>query len=72
MRLVWARYALDDRDTIFSYIERKNPGAAVTLTRRSSARYVVCLIFRKAAALAGLPELESLLSLELPTLQPTW
>ncbi|RVK71034.1 type II toxin-antitoxin system RelE/ParE family toxin, partial [Sinorhizobium meliloti] len=29
MRLVWARYALDDRDTIFSYIERENPRAAV-------------------------------------------
>ncbi|AEG57173.1 type II toxin-antitoxin system mRNA interferase toxin, RelE/StbE family [Sinorhizobium meliloti] len=29
MRLVWARYALDDRDTIFSSIERENPRAAV-------------------------------------------
>ncbi len=29
MKLVWARYALDDRDTIFSYIERENPRAAV-------------------------------------------
>ena len=47
-------------------------GRRSTSTRRSSARYVVCLIFRKAAALAGLPELESLLSLGPPTLQPTW
>ncbi|MCA1407785.1 type II toxin-antitoxin system RelE/ParE family toxin [Ensifer sp. IC3342] len=29
MRLVWAQYALDDRETIFSYIERENPRAAV-------------------------------------------
>ncbi|OWW04892.1 addiction module toxin RelE [Rhizobium sp. R72] len=29
MRLVWAQYALDDRDAIFSYIERDNPKAAV-------------------------------------------
>lgn len=29
MRLVWAQYALDDRDTIFSYIEKESPRAAV-------------------------------------------
>ena len=29
MRLVWAQYALDDRDTIFSYIESENPKAAI-------------------------------------------
>lgn len=29
MRLVWAQYALDDRDAIFSYIESENPRAAV-------------------------------------------
>ncbi|PND20689.1 type II toxin-antitoxin system mRNA interferase toxin, RelE/StbE family [Ensifer sp. MMN_5] len=29
MRLVWAQYALDDRETIFSYIERENPRAAI-------------------------------------------
>jgi toxin ParE1/3/4 len=29
MRLVWAQYALDDRDTIFSHIERENPKAAI-------------------------------------------
>lgn len=29
MRLVWAQYALDDRDAIFSYIESENPNAAV-------------------------------------------
>ncbi|PDT80228.1 hypothetical protein CO676_28710 [Sinorhizobium sp. BJ1] len=29
MSLVWGRYALDDRDAIFSYIERENPRAAV-------------------------------------------
>lgn len=39
------------------------PGAAVHVDEE---RYVVCLIFRKAAALAGLPERESLLSLGLP------
>ncbi|MQW61593.1 type II toxin-antitoxin system mRNA interferase toxin, RelE/StbE family [Sinorhizobium meliloti] len=42
MRLVWARYALDDRDTIFSYIEGRIRGRRSTSTRRSSARYVVC------------------------------
>ncbi len=29
MRLVWARYALDDRAAIFSHIEKDNPPAAV-------------------------------------------
>ncbi|ULJ74600.1 type II toxin-antitoxin system RelE/ParE family toxin (plasmid) [Rhizobium gallicum] len=29
MRLVWSQYALDDRDSIFSYIEAENPRAAV-------------------------------------------
>lgn len=29
MRLVWAQYALDDRDAIFNYIESENPKAAV-------------------------------------------
>ncbi|CDM60681.1 MULTISPECIES: type II toxin-antitoxin system mRNA interferase toxin, RelE/StbE family [Rhizobium] len=28
MKLVWAQYALDDRDAIFSYIEKENPRAA--------------------------------------------
>jgi plasmid stabilization system protein ParE len=43
MRLVWAQYALDDRETIFSYIERENPRAAarhsqVTATLNDDAR----------------------------------
>ncbi|WP_267551819.1 type II toxin-antitoxin system RelE/ParE family toxin [Rhizobium rhizogenes] len=29
MRLVWAQYALDDREQIFSYIEAKTKGCAV-------------------------------------------
>ncbi|QHG74188.1 type II toxin-antitoxin system RelE/ParE family toxin (plasmid) [Ensifer adhaerens] len=29
MSLVWAHYALDDRDAIFSYIESENPKASV-------------------------------------------
>ena len=29
MRLVWAQYALDDRDTIFSHSESENPKAAI-------------------------------------------
>lgn len=60
MRLVWARYALDDRDTIFSYIERENPGAAVhvdeeivSAVRRMLDFPEICLIFRKAAARPG-------------------
>ncbi|MGY4286957.1 toxin ParE1/3/4 [Bradyrhizobium sp. LM2.7] len=29
MKLVWSRFALSDRDGIFSYIEAENPRAAV-------------------------------------------
>ncbi|MGF6177154.1 plasmid stabilization system protein ParE [Ensifer sp. 4252] len=29
MRLVWAQYALHDREATFSYVESENPGAAV-------------------------------------------
>lgn len=29
MKLVWSRFALSDRDSIFSYIEAENPRAAV-------------------------------------------
>ena len=29
MKLVWTRFALSDRDDIFSYIEAENPRAAV-------------------------------------------
>jgi hypothetical protein len=29
VKLVWSRYALSDRDAIFSYIEAANPRAAV-------------------------------------------
>jgi len=31
MRLVWAQFALDDRDAIFSHIEKENPRAAAHL-----------------------------------------
>jgi toxin ParE1/3/4 len=29
MKLVWAQFALSDRDDIFTYIEAENPGAAM-------------------------------------------
>ena len=29
MKLVWSRFALSDRDDIFSYIEAENPRAAI-------------------------------------------
>lgn len=31
MKLVWAQFALDDRDAIFRHIEKENPRAAVNL-----------------------------------------
>src|SRR5689334_18612155 len=34
MKLVWARFALTDRDDIFSYIEAENPRAAVQVDER--------------------------------------
>jgi addiction module RelE/StbE family toxin len=43
MRLVWAQYALDDRDDIFSYIESENPNAAGHVDEEI-ARAVRCLL----------------------------
>lgn len=63
MRLVWARYALDDRDTIFSYIERENPRAAVHVDEEIVSAVRRLLDFPESGRPAGLPELESLLSL---------
>ncbi|CAN7396114.1 type II toxin-antitoxin system RelE/ParE family toxin [Rhizobium leguminosarum] len=34
MRLVWARYALSDRENIFTYIETDNPRAAVHVDQK--------------------------------------
>ena len=34
MKLVWSRFALSDRDDIFSYIEAENPLAAVHVDER--------------------------------------
>ncbi|MGO7741049.1 type II toxin-antitoxin system RelE/ParE family toxin, partial [Rhizobium johnstonii] len=34
MRLVWARYALSDRENIFTYIEIENPRAAVHVEQK--------------------------------------
>lgn len=36
MKLVWSRFALSDRDDIFSYIEAENPLAAVHVDERSA------------------------------------
>lgn len=43
MRLVWARFALADRDEIFSYIEADNPRAAAEIDERivAAARRLV-------------------------------
>ncbi|MGF6177408.1 plasmid stabilization system protein ParE [Ensifer sp. 4252] len=38
MRLVWAQYALDDRDAIFSDIESENPNAAVHVDEEIARR----------------------------------
>jgi toxin ParE1/3/4 len=34
LKLVWSRFALSDRDDIFSYIEAENPRAAVHVDER--------------------------------------
>lgn len=34
MRLVWARYAISDRENIFTYIETQNPKAAVRVDQK--------------------------------------
>jgi addiction module RelE/StbE family toxin len=47
MKLVWARYALDDRSNIFSYIETENPRAAVHVDEK---------IARAARRLLDFPE----------------
>ncbi|MET4691112.1 type II toxin-antitoxin system RelE/ParE family toxin [Sinorhizobium fredii] len=47
MRLVWARYALDDRDNIFSHIESENPKAAAHMDEE---------IVRAARRLLDFPE----------------
>ncbi len=62
MRLVWAQYALDDRETIFSYIESADPRAAVHVDRKSFALHAVFSTFPRAVDPAELPEPGSLLS----------
>lgn len=52
MKLVWARYALDDRSNIFSYIEAENPRAAVHVDEKSAALRVASSTFMKADVLA--------------------
>lgn len=37
MKLVWTRYALSDRDDIFTFIETENPQAAVLIDERLAA-----------------------------------
>jgi toxin ParE1/3/4 len=43
LKLVWARYALADRDDIFSYVEAENPRAAAEIDERivSAARRLI-------------------------------
>jgi hypothetical protein len=53
MKLVWARYALDDRSNIFSYIETEIRGLPFTSMRRSLALRVVSSTFLKAVVLAA-------------------
>lgn len=47
MRLEWSRFALEDRDQIFDYIEQDNPRAAVVVDDR---------IREQAEALVKFPE----------------
>ena len=47
MRLEWSRFALEDRDQIFDYIEQDNPRAAVAVDDR---------IREQAELLVKLPE----------------
>ncbi|MQX67809.1 type II toxin-antitoxin system RelE/ParE family toxin [Sinorhizobium meliloti] len=57
MKLVWARYALDDRDAIFSYIERENPRAAVHVDEEvvSAGRPLDFPEIRRPGRIAGTP-----------------
>lgn len=71
MRLVWAQYALDDRDTIFSYIEKENPMAAIHIDEEIVHAARRLLDFPKAVVQAGLPELGSSLLCARPASQPT-
>lgn len=34
MKLTWSAFALSDRDAVFSYIEAKNPSAAIVVDER--------------------------------------
>ncbi|WP_341487672.1 type II toxin-antitoxin system RelE/ParE family toxin [Pararhizobium sp. A13] len=55
MGLVWAQYALDDRDNIFSYTETENPRAAVHVDEEIVRAARRRLNFPESG-LAGLPE----------------
>ncbi|MDW9773635.1 hypothetical protein GOA89_19000 [Sinorhizobium meliloti] len=70
MRFVWARHALDDRDTIFSYIEGENPRAAVHVDEEivSAVRRMLDFPDRPPGRVAGTREL---VIPRTPTLQPT-
>lgn len=59
MRLVRAQYALDDRDTVFSHIERENPKAAVHVDEEIVRAARRLRDFPKVVGLAELPELAS-------------
>lgn len=41
MKLVWARYALEDSDIIFSYIGREIRGRRSTSTKRLSVLHIM-------------------------------
>jgi toxin ParE1/3/4 len=45
VRLEWSRLALADRDSIFDYIEKDNPRAAIEVDDRISAQVKLLLQF---------------------------
>ncbi|ASY66357.1 YafQ toxin protein (plasmid) [Sinorhizobium sojae CCBAU 05684] len=72
MRLVWARYALDDGDNIFGHIESENPKAAAHVDEEIVRAARRLLDFPESGRLAGLPESASLSSRARLALQPMW
>ncbi|RVJ06858.1 type II toxin-antitoxin system RelE/ParE family toxin [Sinorhizobium meliloti] len=71
MRLVSARYALDDRDTIFSYIERENPRAAVHVDEEIVSAVRRLLDFPESGRPGRIAATRELVIPRTPTLQPS-
>lgn len=60
MKLAWSRYALTDRDAIFSYIETDNPRAAVWIDEQIETAATQLIAFHdsgRPGRIAGTREL---------------